>query len=185
MKTRILDYHVPDVLLLEGVSYSDPRGRFLESWNEAACQDTQLPHHWPQDNVSHSHHGVLRGLHIQRRNPQGKLVRCLVGSIYDVAVDLRPDSPTRGRWVGTVLSDRSVETALWVPPGFAHGFQVISRDAVVLYKCSTLYDKDSDGGVCWKDPALAITWPEPEKAIVSAKDSALPSLKDYLLRSSA
>lgn len=164
------------VVLVEPRVFGDERGFFLETFREDRYRDALLEgdQRFVQDNHSRSTRGVLRGLHFQTRRPQGKLLRCVAGEIYDVAVDIRPDSPSYGAWVAAILSAEN-KHQLYVPPGFAHGFQVVSEVADVEYKCTDYYDPEGEGGVRWDDPELAIRWPL-AKPIVSAKDQALPTL---------
>ncbi len=154
-----------------------PRGFFTEVFHEAKFAACGLPTIFVQDNSSHSVKPTLRGLHYQLHPPQGKLVRVVSGSIFDVAVDIRRSSPTFGQWVGTVL-DAADGRQLWIPPGFAHGFLVLSARADVLYKCSTLYDHPGDRSLAWNDPSLHIDWPIDERGAVllSPKDSSAPLL---------
>jgi dTDP-4-dehydrorhamnose 3,5-epimerase len=169
---------IPEVKLLRPRVHGDARGFFLETFHERLFEDAGLPVHWAQDNHSRSGYGVLRGLHYQLRNPQGKLVRVGRGRVFDVAVDIRRSSPTFGRWAGAELSDTGLEM-LWVPPGFAHGFLVLSEDADFLYKCTSLWDPDSDRGIRWNDPAIGIEWPlGGEAPQLSGRDAALPLLAD-------
>lgn len=169
---------ISDAVIVTPHRYTDERGYFEESWNDSIAE---LSDTWVQDNASMSFAGVLRGLHIQSTNPQGKLVRCAFGTIFDVIVDLRPSSPTFKQHQSFVLDSNSGHM-LWSPPGCAHGFFTLSRYAVVTYKCSTKYDKESDGGILWSDPELAIEWPFEEGFTphVSLKDSTLPTMSDYL-----
>jgi dTDP-4-dehydrorhamnose 3,5-epimerase len=132
-----------------------------------------------QDNHSRSVKDTLRGLHAQRRRPQGKLVRAVVGEIFDVAVDIRPHSPTFGRWVGVTLSAENFRQ-LYVPPGFAHGFCVVSETAEVIYKCTALYDPSDELGVAWDDPDIGIQWPTTRTPLLSPKDAAAPRLRDLV-----
>lgn len=158
--------------------HTDGRGAFYEASNQKLA--SELGQVFPQDNVSHSRKGVLRGLHLQKRHPQGKLVRVLNGMIWDVCADLRADSPTFGEWFGTFLT--TTGDALYIPPGCAHGFYALEESAV-YYKCTTLYDKESDGGIVFDDPELGVSWPHLTLGLVplvSAKDLALPSLRDYV-----
>ncbi len=173
---KILDTPLPGVLLLEPRVFRDDRGFFLESFNAARFAEHGLPTEFVQDNHSRSARGVLRGLHYQRRQPQGKLVSVVRGEIWDVAVDIRDGSPTFGRSFAMTLDEDSRQL-LWIPPGFAHGFCVLSDGADVLYKCTTLYDAADDRGIRWDDPALGIEWPIADP-ILSAKDRALPSLAE-------
>ena len=165
---------LPEVKLIEPRVFQDPRGFFLETFNTHCFADLGLPVAFVQDNHSRSRAGVLRGLHYQLRNPQGKLVRVARGAVYDVAVDIRRGSPSFGRWVGATLSDEN-QHMLWIPPGFAHGFYTTSEVADVTYKCTALYAPEDDHGVLWSDPDLAITWPS-LTPVLSAKDRGYPAL---------
>jgi dTDP-4-dehydrorhamnose 3,5-epimerase len=162
---------IPDVLVLEPRVFADDRGCFFESYNERAfAAATGLNVRFVQDNQSRSLGGVLRGLHYQVLQPQGKLVRAVVGTIYDVAVDLRPDSATRGRWVGVELSAEN-RRQLWIPPGLAHGFVVRSEVAEVLYKATDFYAPEHERCIRWDDPVLAIDWGLAEPPRLSPKDA--------------
>lgn len=164
------------VVLVKPTVHGDERGFFLETWRADRYAELIGPGlSFVQDNHSRSRRGVLRGLHFQTRRPQGKLLRCVTGTIYDVAVDVRPDSPAFGRWIGVTLSGEN-KHQLYVPPGFAHGFQVVSDVADVEYKCTDYYDPAGEGGVRWDDPELAIDWPI-GTALVSEKDRRLPALR--------
>lgn len=156
--------------------FQDNRGDFMETWNRGAFMKLGLPIDWPQDNISSSRDRVLRGLHVQRMRPQGKLVRCLRGAIWDVCVDVRKDSPTFLQWHAELLTGCK---ALYCPPGTAHGFLALEPDSLVYYKCTTLYDKDSDGGVNPFDQELNIPWPS-RAGMLSSKDKDLPSLREWL-----
>lgn len=166
---------IPEVVLLEPKVFGDERGFFLEAYSERTFQQLGLPTRFVQDNHSKSLRSVLRGLHYQVGLPQGKLIRVLQGEIYDVAVDLRRSSPTFGQYVGEILNDRD-RRMLWIPPGFAHGFLVLSDTAEVAYKASELYDPQGDRSILWNDPEIGINWPlhliEPAGPILSAKDAA-------------
>ncbi len=168
---------LPGVVLIEPKVFGDDRGFFLESWNRRVFAENNLDLAFVQDNHSRSAKGVLRGLHYQRVTPQGKLVRVTAGAVFDVAVDIRRSSPHFGRWVGYELSDTN-KRMLYVPPGFAHGFMVISETADFLYKCTALYDAASDCGVRWDDPVIGIDWPLSERPQLSSKDAAAPLLAD-------
>ncbi|RYF13359.1 MAG: dTDP-4-dehydrorhamnose 3,5-epimerase [Comamonadaceae bacterium] len=172
---------LPGVLLLRPKVFADERGFFLESYNKRVFEELSgWSGEFVQDNHSRSARGVLRGLHYQVRQPQGKLVRVVRGSVYDVVVDLRRSSPTFGRWVSVELSDRE-HAQLWVPPGFAHGFQVTSEFAELLYKTTDYYAPDSERCLAWDDPQLAIPWPV-ANPILSAKDrmgKSLPEAETY------
>ena len=163
---------IPDVVLIEPKVFGDARGFFFESFNQRAFNEvTGTNHHFVQDNHSRSTKGVLRGLHYQIQQPQGKLVRVVRGSVFDVAVDLRKSSRTFGQWVGVELSEEN-QRQLWVPEGFAHGFVVTSESADFLYKTTDFYAPAHERCIRWDDPALAIQWPELGlKPLVSAKDA--------------
>jgi len=173
---QITPTKIPDVLLIEPRVFQDDRGFFLESFSQRAFDEAVGQHYdFVQDNHSSSSANILRGLHYQIQHAQGKLVRAVVGSIYDVAVDLRKGSPTFGKAVGKILSAEN-KKQLWVPPGFAHGFYVLSEVADVLYKATDFYSPEYERGLAWNDPALKIGWPTAGKTpIVSAKDAAADS----------
>lgn len=161
---------IPDLVLIEPQVFGDARGFFYESFNQRAFNEaTGTDHRFVQDNHSRSSQGVLRGLHYQIRQPQGKLVRVVHGAVFDVAVDIRKSSPTFGRWVGVELSAGN-RRQLWVPPGFAHGFVVLSETADFLYKTTDYYAPAHERCVAWNDPALAIDWRFPGEPTLSAKD---------------
>ncbi len=161
---------IPEVLIIEPKVFGDARGFFFESYNARAfAQATGLDLNFVQDNHSRSARGVLRGLHYQLKQPQGKLVRVVRGSVYDVAVDVRKSSPTFGRWVGVELSE-SNQRELWVPAGFAHGFLVTSESADFLYKTTDYYAPEHERCIAWNDPAIGIEWPLDGAPVLSAKD---------------
>jgi dTDP-4-dehydrorhamnose 3,5-epimerase len=163
---------IPDVMILEPKVFGDVRGFFLESFNQQGFnQVVGQPVTFVQDNHSRSAKGVLRGLHYQIRYPQGKLVRVVRGAVFDVAVDLRKSSPTFGKWVGLELSEHN-HRQLWVPPGFAHGFVVLSESADFLYKTTEYWAPEHERCIRWDDPALSIVWPFSGSPLVSAKDAA-------------
>lgn len=164
---------IPDVLLIEPRVFGDVRGFFYESFNQRAfASATGLDVDFVQDNHSRSQQGVLRGLHYQIRQPQGKLVRVAVGEVFDVAVDLRRRSPTFGKWVGFLLSAEN-KLQMWVPPGFAHGFVVLSEAAEFLYKTTDYYAPEHEQCIAWNDPSIGIVWPAlPMEPKLSAKDQA-------------
>ncbi len=175
---NIVETALPGVLLIQPRVFGDARGFFLESWNQQSFAAAGLDLAFVQDNHSRSAKGVLRGLHYQLHNPQGKLVRVTQGAVFDVAVDIRRSSPHFGRWVGYELSAEN-HHMLWIPPGFAHGFMVLSDTADFLYKCTSLYDPPSDRGIAWNDPAIGIDWPDTGGTpLLSAKDAAAPRLAD-------
>lgn len=167
---------IPDVLLIELDRHLDERGWFAELWKTGAGSAAGLPEKFVQDNLASSKRGVLRGLHFQQPHAQGKLVVPIDGEIFDVAVDLRPASPTRGQWVGQLLTTGQT---LFVPEGFAHGYQVVSESAYVLYKCTNVYHPECEHTLAWNDPDLAIQWPLPSP-IVSDKDAQARSLAELL-----
>jgi dTDP-4-dehydrorhamnose 3,5-epimerase len=171
---RLVETPLSGVLRVEPVVHRDPRGFFLEVFHAGKFETLGLPVAFVQDNHSASRRGTLRGLHTQTRDPQGKLVRCIAGEIFDVAVDARPGSATFGAWHGELLSAENF-VQLWIPPGFLHGFCVTSESAQVEYKCTTLYDPENDLAVAWNDPEIGIEWPVAEP-ILSAKDAAAPRL---------
>lgn len=160
---------LPGVLVIEPKVFRDARGFFTETFNTGSLKSSGIPSKFVQDNHSRSTLGVLRGLHYQLQSPQGKLVHAARGSIFDVAVDIRVGSPHFGEWYGEELNDENL-FSLWIPPGFAHGFCVLSDVADVIYKCTTLYNAADDRGVAWNDPAIGIDWPI-IAPIVSDKDS--------------
>ena len=167
---------LPGVVIVEAPVYGDSRGFFTEVFHGEKFGELGLPTAWVQDNHSRSTRSTLRGLHYQLEQPQGKLVRAVTGSIFDVAVDVRRSSTTFGRWFGTRL-DAGDGRQLWIPPGFAHGFLVLSESADVSYKCTTLYHASSDRGLLWNDAALGIEWPlQGEQPLLSAKDAVAPLL---------
>lgn len=168
---------IPDVVLIEPKVFGDDRGFFFESYNARSFADKAgITHQFVQDNHSRSTKGVLRGLHYQIQQAQGKLVRAVLGSIFDVAVDIRQSSPTFGQWVGCLLSAEN-KHQLWVPPGFAHGFLVVSEVAEVLYKTTDFYAPKHERSIRWDDPDLNIQWPLSSKPILSTKDQAGQFLK--------
>lgn len=175
---NFVETDLPGVLIIEPKVFGDARGFFLESWNRQTMSDAGLAMDFVQDNHSRSAQGVLRGLHYQLENPQGKLVRVTQGAVFDVAVDIRRSSPNFGKWVGVELSAEN-HRMLWIPPGFAHGFLVLSEMADFLYKCTTLYHPPSDRSLRWNDPDIGIAWPETGLApLLSAKDEAAPLLSN-------
>lgn len=165
---------LPGVILIEPKVFGDNRGFFLESYHAQRYEQEGLPGQFVQDNHSRSVQGTLRGLHYQLQHPQGKLVWVVVGEVFDVAVDIRQGSPTFGQWFGTYLSAEN-HHQLYVPPGFAHGFSVISDTAEFLYKCTDFYTPGDEYGILWNDPVLNIDWPI-DTPMLSAKDEQLPLL---------
>ncbi|WP_448604924.1 dTDP-4-dehydrorhamnose 3,5-epimerase [Thermoleptolyngbya sp.] len=169
---NVFQTEIPDVLILEPKVFGDSRGFFFESYNEQVFQDkTGLDVRFVQDNYSRSAKNVLRGMHYQIQQTQGKLVRVTVGTIFDVALDLRKSSRTFGRWVSCELSAEN-KRQLWIPPGFAHGFVVVSDAAEVLYKTTDYYAPQHERSILWNDPDLAIAWPLDGEPLLSAKDQS-------------
>lgn len=171
-KTNIKDLYIIDVK-----THGDHRGYFMETYNERAFHEAGLRYVFVQDNQSSSRQGVIRGLHFQRTHPQAKLVRVLKGEVYDVAVDLRRDSATYGKWVGVILSEENKRQFL-IPRGFAHGFFVVSEYAEFAYKCDEFYHPEDEGGIIWNDPCIGIVWPDTSKIILSEKDKCYPMLAE-------
>lgn len=167
---------LPEVVLVSPRRFHDGRGLFFEAWQQERYAAGGIPGPFVQDNVSVSQRGVVRGLHYQEPFGQGKLVSCLRGSVFDVAVDIRRGSPTFGQWVGAELSEENGHQ-LWVPAGFGHGFQVLSSEAVFAYKVTECYRADAERSIRWNDPALAIAWPAPE-AVLSPRDAVAPLLAE-------
>lgn len=167
---------LPGVLLLEPKVFGDARGFFLETWQTVRYREAGLPERFVQDNQSRSRRGVLRGLHYQLVQPQGKLVWVARGGVFDVAVDIRRGSPTFGRWCGYLLDDAN-HRQLYIPPGFAHGFCVVSDEADFFYKCTDYYHPQSEQGIAWDDPGIGIRWPlAASEVALSVKDQANPRL---------
>lgn len=174
---KLVETPLPGVLLVKPDVFGDERGFFMETWNLRRYQDAGFPDvGFVQDNHSRSCKGVLRGLHFQQRHPQGKLVQVTTGVVFDVAVDIRVGSPTFGQWYGTVL-DETNHHQLWMSPGFAHGFCVLSEVADLTYKCTDFYDPEDDCGIVWSDPDIGIEWPL-EMPCLSKKDQGLPRFRD-------
>jgi len=154
--------------------FGDNRGYFMESYSQKYYEDAGIVAHFVQDNQSSSVKGVLRGLHYQKKHPQGKLVRVIEGEIFDVAVDIRPQSPTCGQWYSVILSGKK-QNQFYIPEGFAHGFLVLSDTALFAYKCTDFYNPEDERGIIWDDPSIGIKWPDlGMKYILSDKDKALP-----------
>lgn len=169
---EIIDTPLQDAKIIEPRVFGDARGFFLETWNKAAFKAAGLPTEFVQDNHSRSAQGILRGLHYQIEHPQGKLVRVVRGSVFDVAVDLRRSSPTFGQWFGVELSDQN-HRMFWVPPGFAHGFYVLSEIADFVYKCSDIYAPQHERCIRYDDPTLKIDWGilDGQEPLLSTKDA--------------
>jgi len=179
---RVFDTEIPEVKVLEPVVFEDDRGWFYESWNERLfAEKVDSSVRFVQDNHSKSVQGVLRGLHYQTPNPQGKLVRCIAGKIWDVAVDIRRSSPRFRRWFGVELSAAN-RRQLWIPPGFAHGFVTLSDEAEVAYKATAFYSGEDDRAIRFDDPELGIEWPiEVDESTLSMKDKEAPLLRESAL----
>lgn len=174
---RRIQTSIPDVLLLEPRVFGDTRGWFMEGWQRDRYLELGLPREFIQDNQAYSRQGVLRGLHIQHPHAQGKLVQVLLGEVFDVAVDLRRGSPWFSQWVGAHLSGDN-RHQLWVPAGFAHGYCVLSPEALFTYKCTDLYHPETEFSVRWDDPAIGIEWPLEGPPLLSQKDLAALSLSE-------
>jgi dTDP-4-dehydrorhamnose 3,5-epimerase len=179
---KVIHTNIPDVKIIEPNVFGDERGFFLETFQAERYKELvgiDLP--FVQDNHSRSAKGVLRGLHFQKTKPQGKLVRVVIGEVFDVAVDLRKDSPTYGKWEGAILSEEN-KRQLWIPPGFAHGFVVLSEIADFEYKCTDFYDPSDEGSLMWNDPDIGIYWPVTDEELkdlkLSDKDSVATAFKD-------
>lgn len=178
-KITLTPTSIPDMVILDPQIFKDERGYFMETYNGEEFKEIGLNMPFVQDNESKSKKGVLRGLHFQKKFPQGKLVRVLQGCVFDVGVDLRTDSPTYGKWEGVILSEQN-KRMIYIPEGFAHGFLVLSDIAVFTYKCTNIYYPQYDCGIRYDDPDIDIQWPTSDikQVILSEKDKALPSLKE-------
>ncbi len=173
---KVVETSLPGCVIIEPAVFGDERGFFFETWNADRYGQLGLPDKFVQSNVSSSARGVLRGLHYQWPNPQGKLVSVLEGEVYDVAVDIRRGSPTFGRWAAVILSAEN-KRQFWIPEGFAHGFAVLSERAIFSYLCTAQYDKSADASVRWNDADIAIDWPI-DAPLLSDKDGKAPFLAD-------
>ena len=173
---KVTETKLPGVVILKTDVYPDERGYFQETWNEEKYGKLRLGGPFVQDNISFSQKSVLRGLHFQNPQGQGKLVHVLSGEVFDVAVDIRVGSPSFGQWVGVELS-QSNHKQLYVPRGFAHGFCVLSNDAIFSYKCTDFYNASTEMGIIWNDPEIGIDWPI-DNPVLSDKDAKLPKLSD-------
>jgi len=168
---NVQESSLPGVLIIEPSVFTDSRGFFQETYEQDRYRNAGMPATFVQDNLSRSRRGVLRGLHFQLRRPQGKLVQVLDGEVFDVAVDLRRKADTFGRWVGAILSAEN-HRQIYVPPGFAHGFYVLSDSATLVYKCSDIYDPQSERTLIWNDREIGIEWPMQNPPILAEKDAA-------------
>jgi dTDP-4-dehydrorhamnose 3,5-epimerase len=178
-KFKFIKTSINDVYIIEPTIFGDERGYFMETYHEKEFKDAGIDVKFVQDNQSKSKKGVLRGLHFQYTNPQGKLVRVIKGKVFDVAVDLRKNSSTYGKWEGVILSEEN-KKQFYVPEGFAHGFLVLSDEAEFTYKCTNFYDADDEGGILWNDPDIGIEWPSDNIAevILSDKDKKSKTMKE-------
>ena len=178
-KFKFIKTFIEGVFIIEPTVFGDERGYFMETYHANEFKEAGLDMAFVQDNHSKSRKGVLRGLHFQYTEPQGKLVRVIKGEVFDVAVDLRRDSPTYGKWEGVKLSEEN-KKQFYVPEGFAHGFLVLSDEAEFTYKCTNFYNADDEGGILWNDPDIGIEWPveDIEEVILSEKDKELKTLKN-------
>lgn len=168
---------IEGVFIIEPRKFGDNRGYFMETYQEKDFFEAGLNYHFIQDNQSKSKAGVLRGLHFQKKHPQAKLVRCIEGEVFDVAVDLRKGSKTYGKWVGVVLSAEKGNQFM-IPRGFAHGFVVLSESATFCYKCDEMYHPEDEGGIMWNDKDVGIEWPYKGEPLLSEKDKKHPSLRE-------
>lgn len=174
---KFIETSIKDVYIIEPKKFGDERGYFMETYKESLFQEAGLNYIFIQDNQSKSKKGVLRGLHFQKQFPQAKLVRVLEGEVFDVAVDLRNDSPTYGKWEGVLLTGEKGNQFM-IPRGFAHGFVVLSETATFAYKCDELYHPEDEGGIMWNDPEIGIEWPFEGEVLLSEKDKLHPLLKE-------
>jgi len=158
VKMKYIQLDIPDIILIEPQVFGDHRGFFMETFRDDEFQKNVADVTFVQDNHSKSSQGILRGLHYQIKQPQGKLVRVISGEVFDVAVDIRKSSPFFGKWTGAILSEKN-KKMLWVPPGFAHGFYVLSDTAEFTYKCTNYYAPEHERGILWNDPSIAVNWP--------------------------
>lgn len=178
-KFKFTSTPIAGLTIIEPTVFGDHRGYFMETFSSREFKEAGLPTQFVQDNESHSKQGVLRGLHFQKKNPQGKLVRVTEGEVFDVGVDLRPGSETYGKWFGVILSAKN-KKQFYVPEGFAHGYAVLSEKATFIYKCTRLFDPTDEGGLFWNDPEIGIKWPIPEgvEILLSEKDKYHPTLNE-------
>ncbi len=176
---KFIETSIEGVVIIETKKFGDHRGYFMETYHQPSFMEAGITQRFVQDNQSKSKKGVLRGLHFQTENVQGKLVRVLKGEVFDVAVDLRKGSPTYGKWEGVLLSEDN-NRQFFVPEGFAHGFLVVSDEAEFAYKCTDVYNPKADGGIAWNDPAIGIEWPLDgiDEVLLSDKDKQLKNLAE-------
>ncbi|MCE7622170.1 dTDP-4-dehydrorhamnose 3,5-epimerase [Vibrio sp. LQ2] len=178
---KVIDTKIPDVKIIEPTVFGDERGFFMETWNQKRFEErvTGKSTQFVQDNHSKSRKGILRGLHYQTENTQGKLVRVVCGEVFDVAVDIRRNSPTFGQWVGEYLSSDN-KRQLWIPKGFAHGFYVTTDEAEFVYKCTDYYNPSAEVSIMWNDPEININWPLTNKPFLSNKDNEALTLNEFI-----
>jgi len=181
-KFKFMETSIEGVYIIEPTVFGDERGYFMETYQEKEFKEAGIDDAFVQDNQSKSKRGVLRGLHFQRTKPQGKLVRVIRGEVFDVAVDLRRDSATYGKWEGVTLSEDN-KKQFYIPKGFAHGFLVLSDEAEFTYKCTDFYDADDEGGILWNDPEIGVEWPLEgvDEIILSEKDEKWKPLKETVV----
>jgi len=172
---KVIETTLPGVLVLEPKVFGDERGFFMETWSLQRYREVGIQRDFVQDNVSSSTKGTLRGLHFQHPKGQGKLVQVYSGAVFDVAADIRQGSPTFGQWYGIELNEEK-RNQMYVPPGFAHGFYVLSETALFSYKCTDVYSPSTEGSIAWNDPAIGINWPLDGEPILSDKDAKCPPL---------
>jgi dTDP-4-dehydrorhamnose 3,5-epimerase len=177
---NVIETNIPDVKIIEPQVFGDERGFFMETWQQDSFDKLVAERRFIQDNHSKSNKGILRGLHYQSENTQGKLVRVISGEVFDVAVDIRKNSPTLGQWVGVYLSAENKQQ-LWVPEGFAHGFYVTSDSAEFVYRCTDYYNPGAEHSILWNDPELGVEWPIVGEAVLSEKDMNGVRFKDAVL----
>lgn len=175
---EVIKTTIEGVMLVKPKLFSDGRGYFVETWQKERYEGCGIDLAFVQDNHSKSSKGILRGLHFQKNYPQGKLVMVSYGEVYDVAVDIRENSPTFGKWYGAILNQEN-QNQLWIPPGLAHGFVVLSDTAYFHYKCTDYYHPNDEGSIRWNDPDLGIEWPIDFEPLLSAKDSKAPWFKEF------
>lgn len=178
MLMELIKTPIDGVLLVKPKIFGDTRGYFVETWQKQRYEECGIDLPFVQDNHSKSSKGMLRGLHFQKNHPQGKLVMVSYGEVFDVAVDIRENSPTFGKWYGAILNQEN-QNQLWIPPGLAHGFVVLSDVAHFHYKCTDYYHPNDEGSIRWNDPELAIDWPIDFEPLLSEKDSKAPWFKDF------
>lgn len=176
---KVIETNIPSVKIIEPNVFGDERGFFMETWQQKEFEEKVSKRTFVQDNHSKSKKGILRGLHYQNKNTQGKLVRVVYGEVFDVAVDVRKDSPTLGQWVGVYLSAEN-KKQLWVPEGFAHGFYVTSDEAEFVYKCTDYYNPNAEHSLAWNDSTVGVEWPLDGEPILSVKDLTASSFELFL-----